>query len=461
MSDFQLIVIGAGPGGYTSALTAARLGLKTAIIEQKECGGTCLNRGCIPTKALLHASGTYKETLQAGRMGLVFDNGRIDLAALNGYRQQTVDQLRGGVESLLKSAGISILRGKAQIKAGKHVYVEGPDEGTFSADNIIIATGSEPARPPIPGLELKSVVTSNELLEDLDNLPASIVIIGGGVIGVEFATFFTELGTDVTIVEGLDRLLPNMDRELGQSLALTLKKQNVKIFTGAMVEKVKRNEDRLQVCFTQKGNAMAAEADLVLCAIGRRPFTDGLFEEGLEVRMEGRRISVDENFKTSIDGIYAIGDVSSKIQLAHVAAAQGTACARIIAGKDTGMNLDIVPSCVYCRPEIASVGLTEAEAKQSGLQVTSAKCTLFSNARTIISDAGRSFMKVLADSQTGKIVGAQFMCQNASDMISQISEAIANSMTPDDLLKAMRPHPTYEEALSDVLSELQRKLEQK
>ena len=456
MSDFQLMVIGAGPGGYTAALTAAQLGLRTAIVERRDFGGTCLNRGCIPTKALLHASGTYKEALEASRMGIHISGAAFDLSEMYEYKRQTVDKLRGGVESLLKGAKIQMLHGLATITAPGKVRIEGVE---YTADNILIATGSEPSRPPIPGLDIPGVVTSDELLESLDPLPRSIVIIGGGVIGVEFATFFSELGTQVSVVEGLDRLLPNMDRELGQGLAMILKKQGVKIMTSAMVSEVERTDSGLSVHFTQKNAQQQAEGDLVLCAIGRRPYTKGLFAEGVEIQMEGRRIVVDQDFRTSLPGIYAIGDVSSKIQLAHVAAAQGTACVKAIAGAKDPVNMDLVPSCVYCQPEIASVGMTEETAKMAGIAVVSAKCVMYSNARTIISDSGRSFMKVLADSGTGRIIGAQMMCTNATDMIGQLSQAIACGLKPVDLLKAMRPHPTYEEALSDVLTELDRKLQ--
>ena len=458
MSDYQLIVIGAGPGGYTAALSAAKLGLKTAVIENRECGGTCLNRGCVPTKALLHASGVYAEAVNASRMGVHIGEAKVDLSELFNFKNQTVEKLRGGIESLFKAAKVDFIHGKGTITSQGKVAVSGENAGEYTADNIIIATGSVPARPPIPGLELEGVVTSDELLSGLDKLPETLVIIGGGVIGVELATFFIDLGTKVSIVEGLDRLLPNMDRELGQNLAQLLKKQGASIFTGAMVEKVEKTEAGLNVCFTQKGNAASAQGELVLCAIGRRPYNEGLFGEGFSLAMNGRRVAVDENFKTSENGIYAIGDVSSPVQLAHVAAAQGKACAEFIAGKKSGVNMNLVPGCVYCKPEIAAVGLTEAAAKEAGIPTKTAKCTMFANARTIISDSGRSFMKLVANAETGAIIGAQLMCEHATDMISQLSEAIANEMTPDMLLRAMRPHPTYEEALDAALEELSSKL---
>lgn len=453
MNDYQLIVVGAGPGGYEAALAAAKLGLKTAVIEKGELGGTCLNRGCIPTKALLHASETYQHALNADSMGVHAADVSINIAELYQYKVQTVEKLRSGVQMLLKTAKVDIIKGRATINSDRTVTVDGPDAGTFSADNILIATGAEPARPQIPGLDSDGVLTSDELLEKLDVLPKSIVIIGGGVIGVEFATFFCDLGCEVSVIEALDRLLPNMDRELGQGLAAQLKKRGVKVFTSSMVSEV-RKEEGLKVVFTQKEKASEATGEIVLCAIGRRPYTDGLFAPDLGMEMDGRRIKVDGDFRTSINGIYAIGDVSSKIQLAHVATAQGIACMKAIAGKTDKADLSIVPSCVYTRPEIACVGMTEDEAKEAQIEVKTAKVTMFSNARTIISGGDRGFMKLVADAKNGTLIGAQLMCERASDMIGQLSQAIANKEKPHDLLKAMRPHPTFEEALTQALNAL-------
>ncbi|MBR4120485.1 MAG: dihydrolipoyl dehydrogenase [Spirochaetales bacterium] len=451
--NYQLIVIGAGPGGYEAALAASKLGLRTAVIEKRELGGTCLNRGCIPTKALLHASETYRQALSSDTLGIHATDVSLDIQQLYQYKDQTVEKLRNGVQTLLKAAKVDVIQGRAKINNDRSVSVEGPGAGTYTADNILIATGSEPSRPPIPGLDNEGVLTSDELLEKLDILPESIVIIGGGVIGVEFATFFNDLGCTVTVIEALDRLLPNMDRELGQGLAVQLKKRGVNVFTSSKVSSVSRAE-RLTVNFTQKEKENTAEGEIVLCAIGRRPYTEGLFAPELGIEMDGRRIKVDENFRTSVEGIYAIGDVSSKIQLAHVAMAQGIACVRAIAGKQDDTDLNIVPSCVYTRPEIASVGMTEEEAKMAQIPVKTAKVTMFSNARTIIANGDRSFMKLVVNAETNTLIGAQLMCERASDIIGQLSQAIAGKQKPHDLLKAMRPHPTYEEALTEVLKAL-------
>ena len=361
---------------------------------------------------------------------------------------------------MFKSAKIPLLRGRARILAPHRVEICAPDGelAVVSAESILIATGAAPMRLPLPGMELPGVLTSEELLKGPDRLYRSLVVIGGGVIGIEFASFFSDLGCEVTILEGLDRLLPMLDRELGQNLALILKKKNVRVCPNALVERVEACEEGLRVRFSTRGQADSVTGEAVLCAVGRRAAWEGLFAQGLQPELDGRILKVNRRYETSIPSIYAIGDVASQTQLAHVAAAQGQAFAELLCGLENRVDMRIVPSCVYCRPEIAVVGLTEAEAKAQGIPVKTGKCVMGGNARTLIEDPGRSFMKVLAHSDTGEILGAQLMCLGAPDMISQISEAIANRMTPEQLLLAMRPHPTYEEALSDALSDLAGKL---
>ena len=458
MFDFDLIVVGAGPGGYEAALHAAKLGLKTAVVERREVGGTCLNRGCIPTKALLHASTVYEEAKSGAALGVNAEGLTYDLSAMFAYKAQVVEKLRGGIESLFKAAKVTLLRGTGALTAPNTVTVSGENEGVYTAQNILLATGSVPARPPIPGLDLPGVMTSDALLRGEGGDFASLIIIGGGVIGMEFATFYNDLGVDVTVVEGLDRLLPNMDRELGQNLAMIMKKRGVQVFTGAMVKDLTATETGIQVNFETKGKLQSVTGEKVLCAIGRSPYTAGLFAEGMAPEMDRRRIKVNEKFETSLPGVYAIGDVSSPVQLAHVATAQGIYAVNEIAGKANEMDLSLVPGCVYVRPEIAAVGLTEAEAKDRGIPVKTAKALMSSNGRTVILSGDRGFMKLIAHAETKRLLGAQLMCTNASDMISQLSEAIANGQTPNHLLRAMRPHPTFEEALTGALEELSAKL---
>ena len=458
MADYQLIVIGSGPGGYEAALRAAKLGRKTAVVEKREAGGTCLNRGCIPTKTLLHSSQVYRDAKNGARLGVYTEDIRADIGEIFAYKREVSQKLSSGIEALFKTAKVDLLRGTACITAPGCVRVTDAEGNSrdYACEDILIATGSVPSRPPIPGLEL--AMTSDELLEGCDHLYRPLVIIGGGVIGIEFATFYADLGCEVTIVEGMDRLLPNMDKELGQNLALILKKQGVKVFTNAMVQSVEKSDGDVAVNFICKEKNETVSGEAVLCAIGRRPYCDGLFADGLSAEMNRRSIAVNERYETSIPHIYAIGDVSAKIQLAHVATAQGIACVDLLCGKENHTSMSVVPSCIYCRPEIAAVGMTEAEAKEAGIPVKTGKHVMFDNARTLIADPGRCFMKFVANAETRELLGAQLMCEHSSDMIGGVSQALANHMTVEQFLLAMRPHPSFEEAMTAALEDLAQKL---
>ena len=417
MSDYQLLVIGAGPGGYTAALRAAKLGLKTAVVEAHEAGGTCVNRGCVPTKTLLHASELYHAAREGAAFGIHAEGLRADIGGIFAHRREVSRTLSQGVESLLKAAKAPLLRGRAQITAPHEVTITDAEgnKNTVTADAILIAAGAAPMRPPIPGSEL--ALTSADILEGEGKLFRALAIIGGGVIGV------------------------------------------VRILTSARVERIEEAGDGLRIAVGTKTGAEELAAEAVICAIGRRPCSEGLFAEGLQPETDGALLKVDERFETSIPGVYAIGDVACRVQFAHLAAAQGEAFAELLAGLSPERDLSLVPSCVHCRPEIAVIGLSEAEAKAAGIPVKVGKCVMGGNARTLVMNPGRSFMKLVAHAESGDLLGAQLMCPNASDMISQLGEAIANRMTPRQLLRAMRPHPTFEEALGDALGDLCSKLE--
>ena len=461
MSDYQLIVIGAGPGGYTAALQAAKRGLRTAVVERREVGGTCLNRGCIPTKTLLHASQVYFDAKHSAPIGVHVGEISVDLGEMFAYKRNVSAQLREGIETLLAKAKVDVLAGTAVISAPGTVVVTETDgeSTTYTADHILAATGSVPLCPPIPGLDLPGVLTSDQLLEGMDALYDSIVIMGGGVIGVEFATFYNNLGCQVTLVEGASRLLPAMDKELGQNLGQLLKKRGVEVLTSAMVQRVEQGENGLVVTVEQKGKEKQVAGQVVLCAIGRVPAWEGLFAPELTPEQVGKRLKVDETYQTSIPTVYAIGDLSAEIPLAHVASAQAVACVNLLCGEDAQTDLNVVPSCIYSSPEIAVVGLTEAEAKEQGIAAVTGKCIMFRNARTMIEDPGRCFMKLVADKESHEILGAQLMCQHASDMISQISEAMVNHLTAEQMLRTMRPHPSFEEAMLEALEALTAKLQ--
>lgn len=454
METFDLIVIGAGPGGYPAAIKAAKLGLKTAIIESREAGGTCLNRGCIPTKAMIHAAEVLESAKTGERFGILADNVRYDYGKILDYKNEVSAGLRQGVEQLLAANGVTVIKGLASIEKDKTVTVASGEERTcYGAEKILIATGSKPLVLPIEGMDLPGVMTSDDVFQ-MQDVPESMIIIGGGVISVEFATVFQALGAKVTIVEALPRILPGMDKEISQNLKMILKKRGVEIYTGAYVQKVEREGDGFACIFTEKEKEHRISADALLSAVGRAANTDGLLGEGTTLNIERGRILVDEEFRTSMDGVYAIGDVIPGIQLAHSASAQGIYVAERLAGKEPEVNLSIIPGCVYTSPEIAGVGITEEEAKEKGISVEIGKVMMSANGKSLISKEERGFIKILADAETKEIIGAQMMCARATDMIGEFVTAMANHMTAEDMRKGMRAHPTYNEAIGEALEEM-------
>lgn len=450
---FDVIVIGAGPGGYVAAIKAAREGLLTAIVEERRVGGTCMNRGCIPAKAMIHASSLYREVKNSERFGVLTSEVRIDYGRILEYKEETTDRLCQGVEQLLKANGVTVFDGKGSLEKNRKVkVVRGESVQILEAENVILAAGSKPLRLPIPGFDLPGVLTSDELFQ-LKEMPESLIIIGGGVISVEFASVYAALGCKVTIVEALPRILPNMDKEISQNLKMILKKRGIAIHTAATVQRVETDGEFFACVFTEKEKEIRTSAQYVLCAVGRCPNTDGLFGEGVRPEMERGRIVTDANFQTSVEGVYAIGDLIKGTQLAHAASAQGSYVAERIAGRRPSIELQTVPGCVYTDPEIASAGLTEDEAKRRSLDVKVGKFIMSANGKSLITKEERGFIKVVVESETEVIVGVQMMCARATDMIGEFITAIANQMTAGQLLKAMRPHPTYNEGIAEALED--------
>ncbi len=461
MEKFDLIIIGGGPGGYEAAIEAAKkYGKKVALVESRELGGTCLNRGCIPTKTLLHTIGIYSEIKAHGEeIGLTgSDVIGVSLAALHSRKNAVLEQLRTGIASLMKMNKITVYEGRGSIiDSGKiEVKLNSGETCELSCDDILIASGSVPAMPPIKGADLKGVVTSDELL-DLAEPIESITIIGGGVIGCEFASLFGLLGVKVTVVEALDKIIANLDRELSQNLKMLLSKGlGADIHTGALVTEIKESGNGLITCFTEKESPVEVCSDLVLMAVGRKPETTGLFsdkssEAVKNIEMNRTAVAVNERYETSVNRIYAIGDVIGGIQLAHTATAEGRNAVAIICGEKPEINMNVVPSCIYTQPEIASVGIGPDIAKQEGLEVVSKKYTMSANGKTVLSLGDRGFIRVTADKETGRILGAQMMCERATDMISQFTQAIVNELTLEDITKIIFPHPTFSEAIGEAV----------
>lgn len=449
---FDLIVIGGGPGGYVAAIRGAQNGLRTALVEERQVGGTCLNRGCIPTKTLLHTTQLYREVFNGESIGLYADCLQVDLEALFQRKDEVVSELRNGVSFLLEANGVTCYSGRGQVISRNGVRVTGEDTIELEGTHILLATGASPMKPNIPGADLPRVLTSDELLTGIPVECERLVVIGGGVIGTELASMYGNLGCQVTIIEAMDRILPQFDREIAQNLSMILKKRDMVIHTGSRVKEITENEDVLSVRFEGKQGEEIAEGDLVLISIGRKPHIEGLLSEGLPLEIDHRGILVNERFETSIPGIYAIGDcVSGSIQLAHMASAQATNVVSQISGKKAEMELSVVPACVYTDPEIAWVGLTADEAKKQGKTVRSSKYIMTGHGKSIIERQDRGFVKLVFEAETEILLGAQLMCGRATDLIGELTTAIVGKRTAKELSSVIRPHPTFGEGVGEAV----------
>ena len=445
MKQYDLIVIGAGPGGYEAALEAAAGGMHTALIEKEAMGGTCLNHGCIPTKALLHAAELYRGALEADTFGVHME-AAYDMAAMQARKNTVVSQLVEGIEARMKKAKVDVFRGVGTI-TGEHTVQVGEEE--LQGDKILIATGSRTFVPPIPGAEY--ALTSDELLEKED-LFDHLLIIGGGVIGMEFASVYSALGRKVTVIEAIGRILPTLDKEISQSLKMLMKKRGVDIHTDARVEEIRA--DRSCV-FVEKEKQQTVAADGILICTGRRANTEGLFAGEPLVKMDRGRIQVNAFGQTSVPHIYAIGDVAvgprTKYMLAHEATAEGLNAVHHMLGREADIVLETMPACVYTEPEIASVGLTQEQAKEMDLAVETKKVPMSANGKTVVVGAERGFIKVVYGAEDHKILGAQMMCERATDMISEFALGIARGLTMEEMARVVRPHPTFSEAITEVV----------
>lgn len=453
MDSFDIAVIGGGPGGYTAAEKAARLGKRVVLFEERELGGTCLNRGCIPTKALLRSAEAYHKARNSSDLGVSVRGVELDTRVMHERKSQVVETLRDGVASLMLRNGVTVVPERAIIVAPHLIKAS---EQEFEAENIIVATGSAPAIPPIEGIRLSGVYTSDDLLSNDAPSFSSIVIVGGGVIGLEFASMYSAFGIDVSIVEAADRILPTFDKEVSQRMGTALKKRGVEINVRCRVTSFAGEPGAMQVAFEdKKGNPQCLKADGVLVAVGRTPSTRGLFEEGTEPHLERGALVVGELGQTSIPNIYAIGDVRYHgIQLAHVAAAQAENVVSVILGMKPEIDEHLVPGCVYTFPEIAQVGMTEIQAKESGIEAVRAKALASANGKCLIEGVDVGMAKVVAEKETGKILGAQLVCPHATDMIAELALAIRNNLTVADLVSAIHPHPTVSEMIRDAVAQL-------
>ena len=454
-TSYDLIVIGSGPGGYVAAIRAAQLGLKTACVESRATlGGTCLNIGCIPSKALLVSSEKYAETQHALAVhGVKVGNVSLDLPTMMAHKDKVVKDNTSGIEYLFKKNKIDWLKGKGRIAGKGKVTVEGASGSqTYETKNILIATGSDST--PLPGITVdeKRVVTSAGALS-LSEVPKTMVVIGGGVIGLELGSVWQRLGAQVTVVEFLDRILPTMDVELSKAAQKILGKQGIQFKLGTKVTSTKSDGKKVDLTLEAAagGSTETMTADVVLLSIGRRPFTEGLGLDTAGVKLDDRkRVAVDHHFKTNVDGIYAIGDVIAGPMLAHKAEDEGTICAEMIAGQSGHINYDAIPSVVYTWPEIASVGKTEEELKKAGIEFKTGKFPFSANGRARAMADTEGFVKILADAKTDRLLGGHIIGPDAGTMIAELAMAIEFSASSEDVARTCHAHPTLNEAVKEA-----------
>ena len=453
---YDVVVIGGGPGGYVAAIRAAQAGLATAVIEARDLGGTCLNRGCIPTKTVLHVTHLYKEMLHAHELGLGLSSPSYDMGKIHDKKDEVVQKLRDGICGLLDANQVDMYNAFGMINGNGSVTVTPANDASFdiTAKNIIIATGATPFVPTIPGADLPGVITSDDLLEGPQEKIDSLIIVGGGVIGVEMASVYNNLGTKVTIIEGLERVLPLLDKEIGQSLSMSLKKRDIDIFTNAMLKEIKQDGSKLTAHFEDKKGSQMVTADKVLISTGRRANIKGLLADGLELNFD-RGIVINDKYETNLPNVYAIGDCTAgSIQLAHAASAEATNVIAIITGNQPPMDMSLIPGCIYTSPEIATVGHTEASAKEAGISAKATKYITSGHAKSILEGHERGFIKLVFNNDNQTLIGAQLMCGRATDIISQLTLCIGKKLTAHEIETVIQPHPSFVEGVAEAAEAL-------
>jgi len=438
--DTHVVVIGGGPGGYPAAIRAAQLGAKVTIIEKDEFGGTCLNRGCLPTKALLQSAGMYHGAKEAKTFGINVGDVKIDFPAVMARKNTVVKQLVGGLGGILKSHGMTIIKGTGEIIDANTVKANGEE---IKCDKIIIATGSVPARPPIDGID--NCITSNEAL-DLEKLPKSILIIGGGVIGMEFAQIMNQMDVAVTVVEMLPQILPTEDAELSKTFAGMCQKAGIEIHTNTSVSKVAKKGKKKVVSFGDQEKSV----DLVLVAVGRAPYTEGLGLDKAGVAMEKGFVKVNEYLETSVKGIYAIGDAIGNYMLAHVATAEGETTAVNCVGTPHRMDYRSVPRGVYTTPEVASVGMTEEEAKAKYGELEIGRFPFVGCGKALVINETEGMVKIITEKKYGEVVGAAILGPHATDLINELAVAIQMEATFEEIAHTIHAHPTIAESIMEA-----------
>jgi dihydrolipoamide dehydrogenase len=452
--QFDVTIIGAGPGGYVAAIRAAQLGLKTAIIERdKDLGGTCLLRGCIPTKELLHSAHVYETVSDPKEFGVSVEGFKLHFDKVMERKNKVVGRLSKGVDFLMKKNKITVFKGHGKLEGKGRVTVTDAagNKQDIPTKNVIIATGSAPRL--LPGVDVKSprVVTSDQLL-DFDHVPKSMVVLGAGAVGVEFASVFKRFGSEVTIVELLPRLVPIEDEETSAELQKSFRRRKINVMTNTRFESVKVNADDVEISYTgADGQPGQIKAETLLIAVGRRPVTDGLGLENTKIETDRGYLKVDEFMRTAEPNVYAIGDVIPTPWLAHVASKEGCLAAEHIAGKNPHpINYNLVPNCTYCEPEIGSVGLTEAKAKEKGYDVKVGKFPFSALGKAIILGETEGFVKIISDAKYDEILGVHIMGPHATDLLGEACVALGLEATTEALGHIMHAHPTLSESIMEA-----------
>lgn len=449
-TEVDVLVIGAGPGGYTAAIRAAQLGKSVAVVDKDEVGGVCLNRGCIPSKSLISAAHQYEIMHHASDIGIRAEGIQVDFAKVQEWKNSVVSKLTGGVSSLLKGNKIQRLKGEVLFVNENEVRVfEGYEVNRYRFNHCIIATGSRP-------IELKAfpfggrILSSTEAL-NLQEIPKSLVVIGGGYIGIELGQTFAKFGTEVTVLEGSDTILPGFEKEMSRFVSRNLKKLGVTVHTEALAQSSEQSDSEVTVTFTVKGEEKKVSADYVLVTVGRRPNTDELGLEAIKMEMTERGlIKVDHQCKTNVPNVYAIGDIVEGPALAHKASYEGKVAAEVIAGLPSIIDYKAIPAVVFSDPEVASVGLSETEAKEQGYEVLVGKFPYAANGRALSMNAGDGFVKIIGDKETNLVLGAQIVGPEASNLIAEVGLAIEMGTTLEDISLTIHAHPTLGEMVMEA-----------
>ena len=456
VKKYKIAIIGSGPGGYTAALRAGQLGADTVLIEKEALGGTCLNWGCIPTKAFVRSAEVFADIQNAEDFGIKVEKAELDFPAVVKRKDKIVKRLVRGIDHLLGQKNIDRINGKASFIDQKRIKVEKESEAVeIEADNIIIATGSKAAELPIPGAQLEGILDSRAAL-DLKELPESMVIVGGGIIGMEFAFIFRNFGVDVTVIEYLDQLVSGVDSEIASELNRSARRRRISVKTSAEVKEIKKKDSGFEVIYQQKGKEKTAAADKVLMAVGRRPYTEGLKLEnaGVEVSEKRNAVQVNKKMETDAAGIYAVGDVTDKILLAHVASHQGVIAVENIMGMNKEMDYRAVPGAIFTSPEIGTVGLSEEEAEEKGIDYQVGSFPFAASGKVKAMGEREGKIKLITEKDSDKIIGAALIGIEASDLIAELTLAVNLGLTAENLRETIHAHPTTAEVVHEAALDL-------